>query len=95
MHRFTPISLFRSRARFMLETIVNLKNNKIKQNNSGNVEVVIRLKKFLGNMNKRWQGKVNGYFRMTVLGVMTLLMTFPISIRYRAIESVTGRYTQC
>ncbi|CAG8609422.1 5922_t:CDS:10, partial [Paraglomus occultum] len=44
-----------SRARFMLETIVNLKNNKIKQNHSGNVEIVIRLKKFLGNMNKRWQ----------------------------------------
>ncbi|CAG8476315.1 7992_t:CDS:10 [Paraglomus brasilianum] len=55
-----------SRARFMLETIVNLKNNRIKQNHSGNVEVVIRLKKFLGNMNKRWQVQATEPLRVSL-----------------------------
>lgn len=48
-----------SRTRFMIETLVNLKNNKLKRNVTQNQggEAVERMKKFLTNINKKRHGK--------------------------------------
>ena len=41
----------------MIETIMNLKNNRLKQQNvMVNIESIQRMKKFLGNLGKRIHG---------------------------------------
>jgi nucleolar MIF4G domain-containing protein 1 len=46
---------FRSRYKFMLETLTNIKNNKIKQQqaNVGDKEMVLKMKKFLSGLAKK------------------------------------------
>ena len=48
-----------SRTRFMVETLINLKNNKVKRNvtQDQGSEAVERMKKFLANLSKRKHGK--------------------------------------
>jgi nucleolar MIF4G domain-containing protein 1 len=53
-----------SRTRFMLETLTNLKNNKLRRTNApgnagqtGGSEAVERLKKFLSGLGKKRHGK--------------------------------------
>jgi hypothetical protein len=41
----------------MIETITNLKNNRLKQQNIiVNIESILRMKKFLNNLGKKIQG---------------------------------------
>lgn len=43
-----------SRTRFMIETLTNLKNNKVKKSDTSAMETVERMKKFLGTLSKRY-----------------------------------------
>ncbi|KAJ1943489.1 suppressor of glycerol defect [Linderina macrospora] len=44
---------FSVRCKFMVESLVNLKDNRMRQTMSQNAENVVKLKRFLGNMDKR------------------------------------------
>lgn len=52
------MSFFSSRTRFMIETLTNLKNNKLKRNTTQNQggEAVERMKKFLTGLTKKRHG---------------------------------------
>ncbi|PVG00263.1 hypothetical protein CPB86DRAFT_844321 [Serendipita vermifera] len=45
-----------SRTRFMVETLNNLKNNKVKKADASGVETIERMKKFLSGLSKRYPG---------------------------------------
>lgn len=49
------LCVYRSRYKFMLETLANIKNNKIKQQqaNAGDKEMVLKMKKFLSGLAKK------------------------------------------
>ncbi|ORX72749.1 hypothetical protein DL89DRAFT_264955 [Linderina pennispora] len=44
---------FSVRCKFMVESLINLKDNRMRQTMSQNAENVVKLKRFLGNMDKR------------------------------------------
>ncbi|KAG8803249.1 suppressor of glycerol defect [Serendipita sp. 398] len=46
-----------SRTRFMVETLTNLKNNRIKKADASGVESMERLKKFISGLSKRYAGR--------------------------------------
>lgn len=57
---------YSSRTRFMIETLANLKNNKLKRNATQNQggEAVERMKKFLSGLTKKKHGVSGQYFAM-------------------------------
>jgi nucleolar MIF4G domain-containing protein 1 len=59
------IMSFSSRTRFMVETLTNLKNNKVKRNTTLNQggEAVERMKKFLSGLGKTRHGALTSSLR--------------------------------
>lgn len=60
LHVFiSPLSFHSSRTRFMIETLINLKNNKPKRNagQDGRSESVDRMKKFLSGLGRKHHGR--------------------------------------
>ncbi|RIA95423.1 hypothetical protein C1645_816653 [Glomus cerebriforme] len=56
-----------SRMKFMIETITNLKNNRLKQQNvMVNVESILRMKKFLNNIGKKIQVQATEALRVSL-----------------------------
>jgi len=57
------------RTKFMVETIINLKNNRAKANNSSSVvtsEATVRMKKFLGKMGEKGLRSTGDPIRVTL-----------------------------
>jgi len=54
-----------ARARFMIETLTNIKNNKVKNLPGGQgqvaAETTTKMKKFLGGLGRKRQGKIFAY----------------------------------
>ena len=51
----------------MIETLTNLKNNKVKKNDTSSVEMVERMKKFLGTLGKRYHCALHCSYQTYVL----------------------------
>lgn len=62
---------YSSRTRFMVETLTNLKNNKLKKNPAGGqgADAVERMKKFLSGLSKKRHGK-QAFVHLTTIRLM-------------------------